>query len=88
PKLVTPTANPAQPGIRPAHPTNKDQLCPVDRLPGLLAESGQIRDRGALRTDVDSDGESFSWVDETVMGKDFIEMYTKMTSLGYARGWL
>ena len=50
--------------------------------------NAQIRDRGALRTDVDGDGEAFSWVDEAVMGEEFLAMYTKMTSLGYARGWL
>ncbi|MGB5150312.1 MAG: TnsA-like heteromeric transposase endonuclease subunit [Mycobacterium sp.] len=40
PKLVAPTANPVQPGIRPARLPNHDQLRPADRLPGLLAESG------------------------------------------------
>ncbi len=48
----------------------------------------QIRDKEALRIDLDSAGEEFAWVDADVMGPEFMGIYERMAQTGYARGWL
>lgn len=47
--------------------------------------NAQVRERGARHVDVDPDGAEVVWVDENVMGAEFMRLYQGMASLGYAR---